>query len=147
VDGGKSDDFAVLKDDASSKSDRKSLNFKFENLKGTGRKTARRPKILKSDGWYERAALSMAISANHQRWEANECLPIASEVKTMSTDEQKLTWKIENVRKSIRVDWKILASENLSADERKAIREHLGICNSSLKIFKDLADASQKNRH
>jgi hypothetical protein len=62
----------------------------------------------------------------------------------MSTDEQELRWKIENVRKSISVDWKILASKNLPADRRKVIREHLGICNSSLKIFKDLADASPK---
>jgi hypothetical protein len=36
----------------------------------------------------------------------------------MSTDEQELRWKIDNVRESISLDWAILASKNLTADER-----------------------------
>jgi hypothetical protein len=65
----------------------------------------------------------------------------------MSTDEQELTWKIDNVRESISLDWKNLATKNFTADQRKAIREHLNICNSTLK---DLVErnraASQKTK-
>jgi hypothetical protein len=65
----------------------------------------------------------------------------------VSTDEQDLTWKIDNIRESISLDWKNLATRNLTADQRKAIREHLNICNSALK---DLVDrnrsASQKSK-
>jgi hypothetical protein len=68
----------------------------------------------------------------------------------MSTDEQDLTWKIDNVRESISHDWAILASKDLPADKRKVIREHLEICNQSLKTLKDLAErnrsASQKSK-
>ena len=68
----------------------------------------------------------------------------------MSTDEQVLTWKIDNVREEISLDWAILASKELPADRRKVIREHLEICNSSLKTLKDLAErnrsASQKSK-
>jgi hypothetical protein len=68
----------------------------------------------------------------------------------MSADEQDLRWKIDNVREAISLDWKNLASKNLSADQRKAIREHLNICNDSLKTLKDLVErnraASQKSK-
>jgi hypothetical protein len=56
----------------------------------------------------------------------------------MSTDEQELTWKIDNVRESISLDWKNIATKNLTADQRKAIREHLNICN---RHFKGLSGA------
>ena len=58
----------------------------------------------------------------------------------MSTNEQELRWKIDNVRESIGLDWKNLATKNLTADQRKAIREHLNICNSTLK------DLVERNR-
>jgi len=58
----------------------------------------------------------------------------------MSTDEQELTWKIDNVREAISLDWKHLATKNLTAEQRKAIREHLNICNSTLK------DLVERNR-
>jgi len=65
----------------------------------------------------------------------------------MSADEQVLRWKIDNVRESISLDWKNLATNNMTADQRKAIREHLNICNSTLK---DLVErnraASQKSK-
>ena len=61
----------------------------------------------------------------------------------MSTDEQVLTWKIDNVREEISLDWAILASKELPADRRKVIREHLEICNSSLKTLKDLAERNR----
>ena len=51
----------------------------------------------------------------------------------MSTVEQELTWKIGKVREAIGLDWKNLASKNLTADQRSAIREHLNICNITLK--------------
>jgi hypothetical protein len=51
----------------------------------------------------------------------------------MSTDEQVLTWKIDNVREAISLDWKTLATKNLTADQRSAIRDHLNICNSTLR--------------
>jgi hypothetical protein len=53
--------FAVLKLDASLKFDRKSPNSRSKKTDTARRKTVRRPKIVKSDDWYEQAALSMAI--------------------------------------------------------------------------------------
>ena len=68
----------------------------------------------------------------------------------MSADEQELQWKINNVREEIGLDWAILASKDLPADRRKVIREHLEICNSSLKTLKDLVErnraGSQKSK-
>jgi hypothetical protein len=61
----------------------------------------------------------------------------------MSTVEQELKWKIDNVRESISLDWTVLASKDLSADKRKVIREHLAICNNSLKILKELAERNR----
>ena len=58
----------------------------------------------------------------------------------MSTDEQELTWKLNNVRESISLDWKNLATKNLTADQRSAIRDHLNICNSTLR------DLVERNR-
>jgi hypothetical protein len=58
----------------------------------------------------------------------------------MSTDEQELTWKIDKVREAIGLDWKNLAWKNLTADQRRAIREHLNICNITLK---DLVERSR----
>jgi hypothetical protein len=58
----------------------------------------------------------------------------------MSTDEQVLTWKIDNVREAISLDWKNLATKNLTTDQRSAIREHLNICNSTLR------DLVERNR-
>ena len=62
VDGGNSD-FAVMRDDASPKFDRKSPSSRSNKTNGVERKTARRHKVFKSDDWYEKAALSFAISA------------------------------------------------------------------------------------
>jgi len=53
--------FSVAKDHASSESNRKSPNSKKAN--GVEHKNTRRPMKFKSDDWYEKAALSMAISA------------------------------------------------------------------------------------
>lgn len=58
----------------------------------------------------------------------------------MNTDEQELAWKINRVREEISLDWKNLASNELPADRRKAVREHLQICNSTLK------DLVERNR-
>jgi hypothetical protein len=55
--------FAVVKVGASPKFDRKSPNSQFEKTNGVERKTESRSKISKLDDWYEKAALSMAISA------------------------------------------------------------------------------------
>ena len=53
--------FAVVKRDAPPKFDRKSRNSQSKKTNGVERKTARRHKVFKSDDWYEKAALSMAI--------------------------------------------------------------------------------------
>jgi hypothetical protein len=58
-------------------------------------------------------------------------------VKAIMTKKEKLEWDIATVRESIRLDWVTLASKNLTADQRKAIREHLDMCSSSLKEFLD----------
>ena len=63
----------------------------------------------------------------------------------MSTDEQELRWKIDNVRESISLDWKNLATKNLTADRRKAIREHINICNSTLKDLVERSRSASQN--
>lgn len=55
--------FSVVKDDASSMFDRKSPKSSSQKRKSVDRKTVRRRKIIKSDDWYEKAVLSLAISA------------------------------------------------------------------------------------
>jgi hypothetical protein len=55
--------FSVVKPDASSKFDRESPNHRSEKAIGVHRETVRRPKIFKSDDWYKKAALTMAIRA------------------------------------------------------------------------------------
>ena len=68
----------------------------------------------------------------------------------MTDEEKRLRWHIDEVREAIRLDWANLASKNLTADRRKVIREHLDICNSTLKDLKDLVErnrsASQKSK-
>jgi len=59
--------FSVAKADASPIFDRKSPNSQSRKASGVERKNSRRPDNFKSDDWYEKAALSMAISVNHQR--------------------------------------------------------------------------------
>ena len=55
--------FAVVKVDAPPKFDRKSPSSRSKKTNGDERKSVRRPKVLKSDDWYEKAARSMTISA------------------------------------------------------------------------------------
>ena len=61
----------------------------------------------------------------------------------MSNDEQELAWKINNIREEISLDLKNLASKDVPAEQRKVIREHLAICNNSLKILKELAERNR----
>jgi hypothetical protein len=39
--------------------------------------------------------------------------------------EENLKWEIDAVRESIRQDWAMLASKELTAEQRKAVKEHL----------------------
>jgi hypothetical protein len=59
--------FSVANHDPSSKVNRKSPNSQSKKTNGVERKNVRRQHIIKSDDWYEKAAISMTISANHQR--------------------------------------------------------------------------------
>jgi hypothetical protein len=59
--------FSVAKAEASPKFDRKSPISQSKKTNGVERKKIRRPNNFKTNDWYEKAALSMAISANHQR--------------------------------------------------------------------------------
>lgn len=54
---------AVVTVGASLKFERKSPHSRSGKTNGAERKTVRRSKISKLDDWYEKAALSMAISA------------------------------------------------------------------------------------
>ena len=72
--------------------------------------------------------------------ECSKQFQIVFGVKTMNADENDLTWKINNIREEIDLDWQKLASKDLPADQRKLIIEHLQICNSSLKTLKNLAE-------
>ena len=62
-------------------------------------------------------------------------------------DEQELRWKIDNIRESIGIDLANLASRNFSVEQRKAIREHLKICNESLKTLKELVERNRTASH
>jgi hypothetical protein len=59
--------FSVAKAEASPKFDRKSPISQSKKTNGVERKKIRRPNNFKTDDWYEKAALSMTISANGQR--------------------------------------------------------------------------------
>jgi len=61
------------------------------------------------------------------------------------TEEETLAWEIEEIRKEIEIDWAKLASRTLPPDKRKTIREHLELCNSSLKILREKLDRLQGN--
>jgi hypothetical protein len=56
------------------------------------------------------------------------------------TEEERIAWEIDKIRKEIEIDWAKLGSKNLTAEKRKAIREHLEMCNSSLKILREKFD-------
>ena len=58
--------FSVAKAGAP-KFDRKSPDSQSKKTNGVERNKIRRPNNFKTNDWYEKAALSMAISANHQR--------------------------------------------------------------------------------
>ena len=53
--------FSVVKADASSKFDRQMPNSQSKKTNGVERKKIKRPNNFKTDGWYEKTALSMAI--------------------------------------------------------------------------------------
>jgi hypothetical protein len=62
-------------------------------------------------------------------------------------DEENLKWEINSVRESIEFDWANLASKSLTADKRKAFREHLEICVSTLrKLVERNRSASQNSK-
>ena len=48
------------------------------------------------------------------------------------TDKQKPRRDIDTLKESIRIDWADLASKNLTADERKGLREHIEQCSGDL---------------
>ena len=61
------------------------------------------------------------------------------------SDEAKIDWEINLIRESIRHDWAMLASKELTADDRRGIREHLLINVSALQeLVKRNRSASQK---
>jgi hypothetical protein len=53
----------VVKRDVSQEPERKAHNTQSKKTSTAKRKTVRRQSAFKSDNWYEKAALSMAISA------------------------------------------------------------------------------------
>jgi DNA-binding GntR family transcriptional regulator len=52
------------------------------------------------------------------------------------TDEEKLRSYIDDLREAISLDLANLATKHLTADERKAMRQHLAKCHSALKELK-----------
>ena len=48
------------------------------------------------------------------------------------TDKQKPRRAIDTLKESIRIDWADLAFKNLTADERKGLREHIEQCSGDL---------------
>jgi hypothetical protein len=55
--------------------------------------------------------------------------------------EKTLRGQISRARESIRLAWESLATKDLPADQRKAIRGHLGLCNTALKNYRNSLDA------
>jgi hypothetical protein len=55
--------------------------------------------------------------------------------------EKTLRGQISQVRESIRLAWESLASKDLPADHRKALRGHLEKCNATLKNYRSSLDA------
>jgi hypothetical protein len=56
----------------------------------------------------------------------------------MPLDRDKdLEWEIAELRQSIERDWFDLASKNITADRRKALIDHLSLCNTSLKMLRE----------
>ena len=60
-------------------------------------------------------------------------------------DEEKLRCDIDTLRESIRSDLANLAAKHLTADKRKALREHLELCNSTLKDLLERLDMLSKS--
>jgi len=58
---------SIAKNDPSTKHAPKLPSSQPKEIGRTNRKTKKRPNNFKSDVWYEKAALSMAISDNHQQ--------------------------------------------------------------------------------
>jgi len=58
--------FSVVTREGSPETERKLPNSQSKKIGGAERKKIRRSNNFKSDDWYEKASLLMAISANHQ---------------------------------------------------------------------------------
>jgi hypothetical protein len=53
----------------------------------------------------------------------------------MATDQEILTFDLDTLYDSIRVDWANLASKHLTAEQRKEIKRRLAVCIDALKDF------------
>ena len=63
------------------------------------------------------------------------------------TDDERVDWEIKSIRKSIDLDWAMLASKDLSADKRRGFKEHLLINVSTLQdLVTRNRSASQKSK-
>lgn len=53
----------------------------------------------------------------------------------MTTDQEILSFDLDTLYDSIRVDWANLASKHLTVEQRKAIKCRLAVCIDALKDF------------
>jgi hypothetical protein len=60
------------------------------------------------------------------------------------TDEEKLRGYIDEIREAIHLDWMNLATKPLTADGRKAVRQHLEKCHSTLKSLTGIPQMTPK---
>jgi len=61
------------------------------------------------------------------------------------TDKQKPRRAIDTLKESIRIDWADLAFKNLTADERKGLREHIEQCSGDLNDLLERPDRLPKS--
>jgi len=54
-----------------------------------------------------------------------------------TSEDERVDWEIEVTREAIQLDWAELARKELTADRRRAVREHLSMCNEAMKELRN----------
>lgn len=63
----------------------------------------------------------------------------------MISDEERINWEIDTVRRAISIDWAKLASKRLTPEKRKIIREHLAMNIAALHDLVELKQSASQN--
>ena len=63
----------------------------------------------------------------------------------MNSDEERINWEIDTVRRAISIDWAKLASKRLTPEKRKIIREHLAMNIAALRDVVERKQSASQN--